>query len=634
MDKFNNPAKPQLADNQIKSHQVSLHNLLNETEKDSNGSVAAPAPAQVPAPTSATAVSTPAAASPQSTTADNQSPLYVAPSVRHGHDSGASSPSAYHYKPVIGNTVISPVSEQSPSAPSSECNHTLPSPTSSQPERTSTTTSSTSSGVSTPPEHAHEHDTEELRCKWGDCTQVFHQPELLYHHLCQDHVGRKSQRNLQLNCQWDGCTTKTEKRDHITSHIRVHIPLKPFVCSSCSKKFKRPQDLKKHLKIHLDSGSIVKRKRGPKAGSKRLGKGMQQGMMVDQRSRSLPLNAITGLPHMPEGLRTFVTNDIHHYQPVFTHRLDSKLQSVMGQTSNGMMADPRATTAQGNGSIPSPSSVMDTLPPQVMAHAAGFFSDLSNNMVSSAMPMYQNRSMPMQHTLQPILEKYPQLPPLKSSAMPKPGMVYQNPVQMVDASATNGKPTMLPSLADGSMLQPRYNNTAPTVMQGQPQAFVAGRPQMPGQTPDMWQRGAPQMYPVLSNVPMQQQQQVGTMGAAHAGVPYGIPSGLVYNPMQSAGSTLNMVENRFSTTQRGAEKSGEQEVEDVEDAEEEAEFEQTLEFVNVIRDYLMCTLLEDEYEDVDADEDGTDSGNLTKTFVGDLNNKTTDLISKYPKIMV
>ncbi|ODQ56640.1 hypothetical protein WICANDRAFT_29217, partial [Wickerhamomyces anomalus NRRL Y-366-8] len=75
---------------------------------------------------------------------------------------------------------------------------------------------------------------------------------MLYNHLCDDHVGRKSNRNLNLNCAWDGCQVQTVKRDHITSHIRVHIPLKPFVCTTCTKKFKRPQDLKKHVKTHAD----------------------------------------------------------------------------------------------------------------------------------------------------------------------------------------------------------------------------------------------------------------------------------------------------------------------------------------------------------------------------------------------
>ncbi|CCH43463.1 Zinc finger protein [Wickerhamomyces ciferrii] len=91
-----------------------------------------------------------------------------------------------------------------------------------------------------------------IMCKWGSCKEIFVNAEMLYNHLCDDHVGRKSNRNLNLNCDWDGCKVQTVKRDHITSHLRVHIPLKPFVCTTCTKKFKRPQDLKKHIKTHAD----------------------------------------------------------------------------------------------------------------------------------------------------------------------------------------------------------------------------------------------------------------------------------------------------------------------------------------------------------------------------------------------
>ncbi|KAI5962169.1 RIM101 [Candida pseudojiufengensis] len=91
-----------------------------------------------------------------------------------------------------------------------------------------------------------------FKCLWGDCNIIFDTPEILYDHLCDDHVGRKSSNNLSLTCYWEKCGTTTVKRDHITSHLRVHVPLKPFHCDICPKSFKRPQDLKKHSKIHAD----------------------------------------------------------------------------------------------------------------------------------------------------------------------------------------------------------------------------------------------------------------------------------------------------------------------------------------------------------------------------------------------
>ncbi|KAG1444860.1 hypothetical protein G6F56_010128 [Rhizopus delemar] len=92
-------------------------------------------------------------------------------------------------------------------------------------------------------------------CKWGHCCSVFNDPELLYFHLTNDHVGRKSTGNLCLTCHWERCDVTVVKRDHITSHLRVHVPLKPHKCQYCCKLFKRPQDLKKHEKIHNEQNT-------------------------------------------------------------------------------------------------------------------------------------------------------------------------------------------------------------------------------------------------------------------------------------------------------------------------------------------------------------------------------------------
>lgn len=99
-------------------------------------------------------------------------------------------------------------------------------------------------------------DSQRYHCRWENCSKIYTDPEHLYSHLTNDHVGRKSTGNLCLTCHWEDCEVSVVKRDHITSHLRVHVPLKPHHCNFCEKSFKRPQDLKKHERIHNEENPV------------------------------------------------------------------------------------------------------------------------------------------------------------------------------------------------------------------------------------------------------------------------------------------------------------------------------------------------------------------------------------------
>lgn len=83
------------------------------------------------------------------------------------------------------------------------------------------------------------------------CGKAYHKPFLLRVHLFNRHKLSDPQLKL-YRCQHEGCDYACPSKNGLNLHILKHTSGNPFVCSQCSKTFKRAVGLEKHVsKIHL-----------------------------------------------------------------------------------------------------------------------------------------------------------------------------------------------------------------------------------------------------------------------------------------------------------------------------------------------------------------------------------------------
>ena len=82
-------------------------------------------------------------------------------------------------------------------------------------------------------------ESTQRQCQWQNCNSLFNRAGLLFSHLCNDHVGKRTNSSICLTCKWKDCGKSFEERDLITEHCRItHVSRsvlqpEPHVCEVC-----------------------------------------------------------------------------------------------------------------------------------------------------------------------------------------------------------------------------------------------------------------------------------------------------------------------------------------------------------------------------------------------------------------
>ena len=101
-------------------------------------------------------------------------------------------------------------------------------------------------------------DSTQYQCRWESCRSLFGRAGQLNVHICNAHIGKRSDSNICLTCKWKDCGKSFEKRDDITKHCRItHVSrsvlqIEPHVCEVCGR-------LPQHLpRVNMHTSSLYR----------------------------------------------------------------------------------------------------------------------------------------------------------------------------------------------------------------------------------------------------------------------------------------------------------------------------------------------------------------------------------------
>ncbi|OLY83843.1 Zinc finger protein 143 [Smittium mucronatum] len=92
--------------------------------------------------------------------------------------------------------------------------------------------------------------SQEFKCLWLDCTTSSNSLIGITNHISDLHIGYGKK---YYTCQWSDCKRQSKpfsQRQRIIRHVQMHTGYKPFVCSSCDKRFLEVHIKDQHVRTH------------------------------------------------------------------------------------------------------------------------------------------------------------------------------------------------------------------------------------------------------------------------------------------------------------------------------------------------------------------------------------------------